>query len=265
MDTSINWTGDRFPFTTRWVCPYCSEGRLELDASRLHIEEYEYSKNKHGNYEVENSEVEVESCCAGILKCNYCGELVSFCGTARGEDIEYDEPSSPTGTAWVYCHVIKPLFVHPSLYFIKMSNHYPKTVTTHLQESFRLFWVDKMSCANKLRVVVEDILNHFRVKRTSINKKNKRYKLSTHNRLNIFKQISRFSEPAKYLLAVNKIGNVGSHTGSFDDKTLEPGFDSIEKALNILFIKSDEKLRKTCELIIKTKGRSLNKFKEKDL
>jgi len=253
IEAQIYLNDGRLPITLNWVCPYCVEGRLELDNARLRIEEYENSKKKRGIYDIENPWVEFESCCAGILKCNnkICGELVSFCGTLRGEDIECDDPSSETGTSFVYLEFIEPLFIHPSPHLIKMSSHYPKTVTAHLQESFRLFWVDKMSCANKLRVVVEDVLNHFKVKRTNKNRK----PLTTHDRLEIFSKNPRFTDPARYLLAIKWIGNIGSHSGRFDDKVLESGFDFIEKALNSLFIKSDEELKKTREKIIRTKGR----------
>ena len=249
---SDNWA----PESLNWICPYCGAGQLKLDASHLLRKEYEYSKEKNRNCEFEDCLG--ESCCTGILKCdnNVCGELVSFCGTGRDEIFEADEPKSPSGTVPVYCHIITPLFVHPSPHFIKMSSNYPQTVTVHLKESFGLFWVDKMSCANKLRVVVEDVLNHFGVKRTCIiKKKHKRQNLTTHARLDKFEKMPKFSEPAKYLLAIKWIGNAGSHTGRFDDKVLVKGFSLIEKALDILFLKNDEELRKTCKLINRTNGR----------
>lgn len=231
LDTSIYLTSDCFSFPLRWICPYCGEGQLELNSKHLCIEESEHSKESRRHLDFEDSLS--ESCCAGILKCNNkgCAELVTFCGVAKGEDIEIDEPSSPCGTELIYCNVITPLFVYPSPHFIKMSGYYPQTVTAHLKESFGLFWVDKMSCANKLRLVVEDVLNHFGVKRYCIGKMHKRQTITTHERVLIFKKTPRFRDPADYLLAIKWIGNTGSHTCKFDDTVLVKGFGLMEKAL----------------------------------
>lgn len=255
METTIYWAKELSPLTLSLRCPFCNNGNLELLKENIIIHEYENSKKNHTNPDFEPSWI--SSSCAGILICNNnsCREHICFCGSSSLDDFEVEEPKAPDGYAYMSRHVINPMLVFPSPHFIKINSKYPDQVISYLKEAFNLYWLDKMSCANKLRIVVEAILDYFSIPKIFITRTKEHKELSTHKRLLQFQSRPKYSEAADYLLAIKWIGNLGSHSGEFNEIILSEAFEIIEKALDLLFIGSDKKLKKTRDLINKTKGR----------
>ncbi|MEZ9627776.1 DUF4145 domain-containing protein [Aliivibrio fischeri] len=192
----------------------------------------------------------VESACSGVLQCNYdhCQEFVSFCGEARGDDVEihYDEYPDIWDLEYVDKITIKYIFPSPKL--IPLSNKYPTIINTLLEDSFCLYWSSPSSCANKLRIIVEEILNDLKIPKKHKTKKSKLVLSTTHHRIGRLGNKTKFKEASEYLLAIKEIGNPASHASSFDENAIIPAYKLLNKALDLIYIGYDKELNRLKEL-----------------
>lgn len=140
--------------------------------------------------------------------------------------------------------------ISPPINIIPIHKEYPKLMKEILKLSFLLFWVDISSCANKIRIAIEILLNDRNIKKTITNRMGKRVKLSLHKRI----EHCPDDKVKSLLLAIKWIGNDGSHNNDHleIDDVLD-AYQFIDKVLDILYIKSDEQLLSKSKLINKMK------------
>ena len=231
---------------TDYTCPACNKGLLKLFKEDLVLREYVRSKANHKHEDMQSDWV--ESSCSGVLQCNhdYCLEYVSFCGEARGDDIEYISDEVPGGWGLEYIDKIEIKYIYPSPNLIPLSAKYPESIIQLLKDSFCLYWSSPASCANKMRIIVEEVLNDQKVPlRHKVTKGNgtiKFCKSNTHQRILRLGKKKGFSESAEYLLAIKEIGNSASHASEFNDKAIIPAYKLLDKALNMIYIGYDKEL-----------------------
>lgn len=225
-------------------CPGCSTGIIKLDITSLNYKESLYSKetpptskNKHGVF-------------CGFLICQEpdCRESVVFSG-------EYEIKYRIVNNEVKQKSYFKPNFFSPAIPIFDIDfylNKIPVEAYNAIEMAFSLFWIDRNSSINKIRVAIEDILTNKGIKKTE-NIKGKRVKLSLHKRIELF----RIKHPriADALLALKWIGNEGSHSNEdigYDytldtfkilEFTLESLYKSKEKEISIL-IKEVNKRKK---------------------
>lgn len=104
-------------------------------------------------------------------------------------------------------HIV-PKYFNPALEIIPVPNYLNKSIAFCLVESFKLFWIDNSACANKIRIMVEAIMNERKIPKTVL-KSGKRSRINLHKRIEKF-QIKN-QEVGERLIAIKWIGNDGSH------------------------------------------------------
>lgn len=182
-----------------WKCPSCSEGRLKLegdftirdDANTQRHWDEEWFGQEYSHYVF-----------TGMLRCANCNEAVVVAGDGGVEE-DYDV------TGIDYYSVLTPRFFYPPLKIIEpnvSAGVLPENVTSYLEKAFQVFWCDADSCMNRLRTVIEHVLDGLSIPRTGPKSK----------RLNLATRISMITDP-KYvsvkdaLDSIRHMGNDGTH------------------------------------------------------
>lgn len=148
------------------------------------------------------------------LKCSSCGRHYMVCGhSGFVKEIYEDDPSQ----GLIGIRVYYPLFFHPT-YCLFNIDEYPNDFSRILEQAFSLFWNDLDSCANKLRVLLEELMDYNNIL------KNRSQNL--HNRLKEFSQGN--SKISELLLALKWIGNKGSHNIGIGRKDVVLAFELLE-------------------------------------
>jgi hypothetical protein len=186
----------------------------------------------------------------GVLTCDRgnCGEVVTVSGdTTLVED--FDEE-----IGWGLLTVLRPQALFPAPPIIDRPKEMPVEVDRELIKSFQLFWIDLNACANRLRVSVERLLDHFQVPRETLSKKvNKSERLDLNGRISIFEK--QDADTAKTLTALRMIGNLGSHGDNVSRKVLLDAYEVYEDCLFEVFGKRKQRLEAIRQKIIQAKGK----------
>jgi len=189
-----------------WNCPRCNSKSLEILKDELIIKETQDSlemQAKTDYWETEWSILNV----SGQIQCRSCQESLMFIGKGSYEENQYfDHEIEDCVTD--YNLLITFLFIHPIVNIFNIPSSCPSLVRDKIVESFTVYWSDLESCANKIRISLEYLMDAFKVKKTLITKKGTRDSITLHKRIELFPN----KEVRELLLAIKWIGNVGSHS-----------------------------------------------------
>lgn len=180
-----------------WQCPTCSDGRLKLvgkfdikdDAATTRSWGEEWFDAEHAHYVF-----------TGLLQCGTCSEHVVVCGDGGVEE-DYGMESRE------YYTVLTPRFFYPPLRIItpNTNDNVPADVIAYLEKAFQVFWCDADSCVNRLRTVLEYILDNLGVDRLSEN----------GGRLDLASRITKlgaeYDQVKAAMTSIRHMGNDGSH------------------------------------------------------
>ena len=86
----------------------------------------------------------------------------------------------------------------------QLNENIPEAISEEIKESFKLYWTDSSSCANKVRKVIELIMDNLKIPKTHLKSK-KRVRYSLHQRIENFK-IKNHNQ-GELLMAIKWIGN----------------------------------------------------------
>ena len=244
-----HWSGkylrDKFPC---FKCPRCKEGTLLLvnDALSVTTPQYSVSESREVYWDPEHN---VERFSAKLV-CDYskCGEIVIAIGDTS-TDRDFDEESEEK--RWI--EVLQPKSFFPAPPIIEIPDKAPEKVKDEIDRATQLFWIDFNSCANRVRVSVENLLDYFEIAKTGINKKDEEYNLDLNARIELYKIIN--PDHAQTLTALRMIGNLGSHGGNVTREPLLDAFEIYEHALMELFGGHKERIGKIRQKLIDTKGK----------
>jgi hypothetical protein len=249
------WT---VPFTMDaappWPCPRCAEGSLELVKKSFTVEVTAESReaSDHEAWEKDWDKGRF----AGRLVCTRtdCAEPVVVCGDTSVVEDGFDNETGPT-----YTTKLHPVFFHPAPPLFRIPPTCTEEIRDELKRAWALYWSDSASCANRVRTCVELVLTHLKIRRFSKGKKNRRIRLSLHDRIDLFKQQNqRNAELAQALMAVKWIGNIGSHEGGAGGVGREDvlnGLELLEHVLDEVFAQRSMRLARMGKQIVKRKGR----------
>ena len=181
-----------------WRCPSCETGRLKLQGEFLvHSDAATHHSSGEEWFEPENSHYVF----TGILCCENCQEKVVVSGDGTTEE-DYGEDGRE------YYTLLTPKFFQPSLRIIEpnVSKDVPADVVVYLEKAFQIFWCDADSCVNRLRTVVEVLLDGLGIERAS----------PKGDRLFLAARIDLLVEPKHVavkdaLTSLRHMGNEGSH------------------------------------------------------
>jgi hypothetical protein len=143
----------------------------------------------------------------------------------------------------------------PELPLIELPHGTPEDLQDIIASASRVLLSDPNAAANRIRSAIECLLNHKRVKKFGIDRRGKRFRLSTHARIELFNQVN---EPAGVqLMAMKWIGNAGSHESEIIplDHALN-GIEHFARALELVYDPRERELQRRAAQIIKTKGKA---------
>ncbi len=230
-----------------WPCPTCHEGWLTLEPRTYHTSESESSKKENSKYVAANVPWAkgVFSC---ILICNNrrCRESIALsgCYDVQEEWLDDELSGQPYQTYSDFCI---PITFVPTVHLFAVPKFVPQIIAEAVIDSFKTFWLDPSSCANKIRTAVEVVLTHKKVRKIEI-KNNKKKHLTLHKRIQLFK-ISHPSAAEK-LEAIKWIGNEGSHSNKTSKEDLIDAYDILSSLLHQLYETETERIVKLSKKIV---------------
>lgn len=230
---NTHFTIDRIP---KWVCPTCKIGTLSFDKQKFHSEETSDTKrnSKDPDFELDWARFNF----VALLKCNNnsCQETVTVLGDGRINEYSYPSPEEDR-YEYVREEEFYPIYFNPPLNLFDIPTNCPKVVTDEIITSFSLFFADLSASANRIRSVIELILNDRNVKsvkvETSGKGKKTRKNLSLHQRILEF--MSKEKEIANHLLAIKWIGNPASHAKKINALDLLDSYEILKLCLEKLY------------------------------
>lgn len=223
-------------------CPTCQIGKLEwLGKGNVVINETLGSLKDnefHRNGMVFPYTTELVS---SHLKCSRCNDVVvgvyKRIDDVRNVDENGDEQSYN-----------EPLFFNPPPRIIDIPLSCPKEVKDPIERSFTLYWVDLNSCANKIRIALESLMDHCGIPGT--NAKGKFITLDTR-----LKEYSKSNKKiGQFLDALRLIGNASSHNTGITKDTVIAAYELLEYVLELTFPDKDQRLIDLSNTIITNKG-----------
>lgn len=230
------WTN----WETRKPCPNCEIGLLFPIVNTQQRSETAESRerNTYGSYNQNDYVFSLH------LKCSNCGEIVVVSGYWCEYQFISDEETENQK------HIV-PISFYPAPKIISIPKSCPKSVSNILNDSFVLYWIDLSSCANKIRVSIELLLDDLKIRKTLLTKKGKRIELKLHNRILLYKL--KNSEAADFLLAIKWIGNDGSHYSKITKNDVLDAYELLEFSLEQIYNDKKKNLVKLSRNINKTR------------
>lgn len=223
-------------------CPSCKTGKLNwvgkgkviLTETLDSLRDNEYHKN--GTIFPYTTEL-----ASSHLKCSKCNDVVV--GTYKKiDDVRnIDEEGYERS-------IYEPLFFYPAPHIIDIPESCPKEVKEPIERSFTLYWVDLNSCANKIRIALEALMDYNGIPGSGTAGKF----VSLDSRL---KEYSN-SNPkiGQFLNALKWIGNASSHNTGIDKDTVLVAYELLEYSLELAFPDKEQKLANLSAQIINNKG-----------
>jgi len=240
-------------------CPYCIEGTISVIKEENGFKELKANAHLH-QYEGEINGVPkiYENFYSREYKCLNCHKstiinyhVLSKFGYLFEEVNGYKNIPVPS---YIDSYTIKYIF--PFVPIIHIPLKASDALRFEINSSFTLYWVDLKSCANKIRSSLELLLDAYKVKRTTLNKKNKRQKLSLDARINILKSKYPNLALSQYMLAIKWIGNIGSHSkGKISKSKVLTAYELLNFLLKKKFDRSEKSLLQRAKEINQTKGK----------
>ena len=206
-----------------WPCSWCRKGTFALVPGSLIHKETAWSK---GARHEDDWEVEwIRYAFTAWVKCNNtsCGDEAAVAGVGRAELHDYGEDGAHLSLKF------SPRFCDPMPDIFEPPEKCPDDVAHELRAAFALFWSDPSATANRVRVALEDLMDHLGIQKRRKNKNGKFDKLTLHHRIEIFTKTE--PEIGDQLMALKLLGNTGSHDGGVMQRDVLDAFEIIEHAL----------------------------------
>ena len=244
----------KLPFTnkgtTKFQCPLCSKGFLNVVDNSFSFKEKKASRDMHNHPEWGPEYYEIVY--SGILECSNtaCKEVVSSSGYGWDEEEPFYDDEGVLDREYVT--YFRPVIFYPHLRPFSFHKDTPKDVVSEIEKSFSLIFSDPPSSANHIRVALEHLLTHLKIKRFTTNN-GRRHFLSLHKRIELLPR--KYEGIKDIFLAVKWLGNAGSHSNH--TVTLDDVLDSYELTIELLdeiFSKKRKKAKSLAKKINKKKG-----------
>lgn len=178
-----------------------------------------------------------------------CREVATVSGDYRREEVTiWDAWAEHNGTGYANTYAVHSFHPAPSIISIPASLN--DLAKNHLTKAFDLFWNDYASCANRLRIVVEHLLDQFDIPRKAENGKY----VDLNFRIGEMTKVR--PDQADFLNALRWVGNAGSHDGVVDFDDLLHSFEMLEHVLTELLGDARAAMRAEAQRIIAAKGKA---------
>lgn len=211
----------------KWPCPSCTDGYLSPKGDKIEYHNDALTTNESAAPDFRIDEYGFVFC--ATLECNNCNEIVIASGIG-GLEHDYEDKYGGNG----YYEHFSPTFFQPALKIIDFPSNpeFPIDLRRLLTQSFTLFWCDYNACANKIRSILELLLDALAVPRRADNSSKGDLKL--HQRIERFPATSGSEDDdiKKMIMALKWMGNTGSHElAGIERPDLIDGFKMLERCL----------------------------------
>ena len=152
-----------------------------------------------------------------------CAQPFALSGTG-GVEPDYDEEGSAD-----WAEYFKPSHCDPMPHIIDIPGKCPDAVKKALGDAFALFWGYPESCAGRIRLALERLMDHLGIPKRRKAKNGKYVDLKLHDRLDAF--ALKDSTAGAQLMALKWVGNAGSHDGVVSQADLLDAFEVLEHVL----------------------------------
>ncbi len=234
-----------------WKCPTCNSSILTIKDNKFESEYNSFTEINKGEYEFEPEMYSYIF--TTILQCNNikCKEVVSCCGSGYWEEEPYDDYETMEQRL-EYVSYFTPHYFYPPLHFFEIPKKAPEDVSNAIIQSFSLFFTNKSSSANQIRVSLECLLTHLKIKRFNT-VKGKQRRLNLHERINLLP--SKYQHIKDLCIAIKWLGNSGSHCGEeLTRDNIFDGYDLLSALLEELYNNKQEHAKKLAKKINTKKG-----------
>jgi hypothetical protein len=235
---------ERFP---PWPCPHCNGGKLLLNQDTFREEEAIESIQDR-NHEAWEPEW-IHGLFTAYLYCSNpnCREKAVVCGSYKVSG--WFDPDTGEHD---FAEVLEPDFICSSPDLFIISKTCPEDIKLEIRKAFSLYWSDLDAAGNRVRTVVELLLDHLKVRKRERKKNGKYRHLSLHDRILEFHP--KNPDIGEKLLAIKWLGNVGSHGNGLSKDDLIDDFEMIQFVFEELFERTRERLSTMAKKIIRKKG-----------
>jgi len=221
----------KIPVKTGLICPQCSRGELEIYKDNVY-------PLKHKNVNGESEEYEY---CGGedlftgfhggmVCTNNLCKKEIAFAGKYGCDDndvvIETGEPIVYTAIKIEYIER-PPRIIDTTYYGI------PQNIEETLNASFKLYWIDINSCAEKIKICLEQIMDKLRVAGGNV---------WTNHLKERIENFSRNNEDLREVLSSSKIDWI-KKTPNYDEEITEDDLRAGYDLLDFILKRKADKLR----------------------
>lgn len=245
-----------FEYWPSLPCPSCKNGRLAVSNKSIVRNETSSSNAARKHFDWEPDWIEERFVATMICSGPTCSDVVSVCGKTT-MDFAYSYGKNGETVTDLECFFWPTIF-DPAPPLFQIPDECPKEVKEELQKAFALFWSDRGSGANRLRVAVEELMNALKIQRKAKIKKGenkgKFRDLSLHERIEIVEE--KHNDAATQLMAIKWLGNAGSHAimDKLTHAELLDAFEHFDFALDLIYVNQRAVLMKRAKRIIKKKG-----------
>jgi hypothetical protein len=236
-------------------CPFCGNSGLEfkvensVEVASKNFEFYQRQLDLEDEGQRAGPEDYDGKACGFLICNNYrCKERVIFHAKTFAEThIEYDDEN----LGFIAYHTeLQFDYYNPSPFLFDLPKKFPASFKDQIQKVFNAYWTDGNSFLNNMRILLEMIMDHKRVKKHGLDKNGKKIQISLHNRIkDHWKTDQRIKEMA---IALKWLGNDGSHGETLKSETMNISLDLLEYIINKLY-KDD------AEEKLLSKARKINK------
>lgn len=235
---------------TKFPCPSCGKGLLSIKKDTFKCKETNSSANAHRDEEWGPEYINYVYSC--LLECtnSVCKDNISSTGIGSvDQDYSYNEEGQ---TEVEYADFFRPNFFTPHLKIFTIPINTPESVSSEINISFALFFADSSSSANHIRIALENLLTHLKVKKFKA-VGGKRLHLSLHSRIELLPK--SFDHVKDIFMAIKWLGNAGSHSQhavTIDD--VLDAYELMEELLVEVFTKNRKAVKTLAKKINKKKG-----------
>jgi Domain of unknown function (DUF4145) len=154
---------------------------------------------------------------------------------------------------WNYEDYFSPRFCSPMPDIIDLPMKCSDPIKSELRSSFTLFWSNPAACASRIRVGLEQLMNHMGVPKRRKNSNGRYSDLTLHARIDAF--AAKEASIGNQLMALKWLGNTGSHDGRVSRTDLLDAFEILEHALNEIFERRSARVSELAKKLIKKHAR----------
>jgi Domain of unknown function (DUF4145) len=231
----------------QWKCPICKRGHTVLTPKSLVSKENTASARQHDHEAWDPEWVEYVFTAWATCSNDNCKQPFALSGTG-GVAPDFDDNH---GTEWH--EYFRPGQCHPMPEIIELPAKCPALVRDALREAFALFWRQPESCAGRVRVALECLMDHLGVPKRKKGKAGKFYDLTLHGRLDHF--ATKNAAIGAHLMALKWVGNAGSHNGKVSSADLLDAFEVLEHTLAEVIEQRSAKVSALAKKLTKKHGR----------